>query len=560
VAIAKLPKILRWAATYMTGSELWGRALTEEEVNQCLGKISVFDLLRAVGALSVDLAVHPQSESPQRQAELVAMATIEQSDLQRKLLAGLAQARIAIFTQQLYHVARLALLFADRRAPDNFENGQLLDEFRSALFGVTDHFYAGVESDGAIRSLELQLAAINRNEDRMLLWSFYYELLYKIWPSIDKAPNVEEAFQRYTKLSIEEYLALGFALSAGFSRDSNGRYPGAISAEQWLSKLIIGDDKIEAYLAATAGTPDELRDGLLQEERNFGPTVVGSLEIEKRPIIRGPDALFVSNFGAFERRGTHGIFHILSEGAQGEGKDRETYTAPFGEAFQGWVEQTIRRTEASKEVEIFADIPYGTKSERRDTPDVVLAYERNVVAIEVVAGAMRIQSLTRGDLTTFAADLEKLIFKKATQLTKRIRDMREGLTDEIGLKVDKETMVWPVIVTFAPFPHRPQIVETLRQELKKRNLLQERRVGTLGIIDAEEVLAIESFVTETDSSVLEVLRGWKSRAQTGDMYLKNYLYEQLGRPLPHTEHARAMFDEATNRIFPLLFNEAPPAE
>jgi hypothetical protein len=428
-----VPKILRWTATYMTGAELWGRELTEDQVNECLDRLSVFDLLRAVGALSVDLAVHPDGESLQRQAELVTMATAEGSKLREKLLSGLANGRRAIFTQQLYHLARLSLLFADRRAPDNFKGGQLLDDFRFPLFGITDHFFAGIKSDDDIRSLELQLAAINRSEDRAFLWSFYYEILHKIWPTIEGAPDAEAAFRRYTGLSVEEYLALGFALSAGFSRTSNGRYPAAISSEEWFGKLAIGGDKRDAYLAITSATPDELRDQLGDEERSFGPTMVGSLAIEKRPIVRAPDTLYVANFGAFERRGSQGIFHILSEGAEGEGRDREAYTSPFGEAFQTWVERAIRRSESGKDVEIFADVSYGTKKAPKDTPDVVLAYERNVLAIEVVAGAMRIQSLTRGDLNTFAVDLEKLIFKKAAQLTKRICEMREGLTKEIGL-------------------------------------------------------------------------------------------------------------------------------
>jgi hypothetical protein len=544
----------------MNGSELWGHALTKETVDAYLGHISVFDVLRAVGALSTDLAVHPNGESARRQAELVAKTTVEGTILQGQLLSGIASGRIAIFTQQLYHVSRLALLVGDRRPSDDFRNWELLDEFRLVLFGVTDHFYVGVKSDDDIRSLELQLAVINRNEDRMLLWSFYDELVYKIWSSIEKAPDVEAAFQRYTGISIEEYLALGFALSAGFSRTSDGGYSGVVSDDHWLSKLIIDRSKVDAYLAVTAATPDELRGALLAEERILGPTIAGSLEIEKRPIVRGDGALFVTNFGAFERRGTHGIFHILSEGAEAEGFERETYTAPFGRAFQVWVEQTVRRIEAGKETQIFADVPYGPKRARKDTPDVVLAYERNIVAIEVVSGAMRIQSLTRGDLSTFAADLEKLVFKKAQQLTKRIREMRDGLTDEIGLTVNEETMVWPMIVMFAPFPHRPQIVETLRQELKSRSLLQGRKIGTLGIVDAEELLAIEGFARETDSTVIEVIRGWKAKAETGDMNLKNYLYERLRGPIPHTEHSQALFREATDNLFPLLFDRPPPSD
>jgi hypothetical protein len=57
-----------------------------------------------------------------------------------------------------------------------------------------------------------------------------------------------------------------------------------------------------------------------------------------------------------------------------------------------------------------------------------------------------------------------------------------------------------------------------------------------------------------------VIRGWKARAETGDMYLKNYLFERLGHRLTQTEHTLTMFKEATDRVFPILFNEDPPDE
>ena len=85
-------------------------------------------------------------------------------------------------------------------------------------------------------------------------------------------------------------------------------------------------------------------------------------------------------------------------------------------------------------------------------------------------------------------------------------------------------------MTFAPFPHRPTIVAALRQELNKRVLLQGRKMGTLGIVDAEELLAIEGFAAKTGASVLDVVRGWKARAVTGDMHLKNMAVLKIAEP------------------------------
>ena len=147
----------------------------------------------------------------------------------------------------------------------------------------------------------------------------------------------------------------------------------------------------------------------IQKEEDAGQTTSLSLAIEKRPLIEGPNGvLYVVDFAAFERKATHGIFHLLAEGAEGEGRDRETYSTPFGAAFQVWAEGCLRRAEGGKgEPTIFVDEEYGPKKHRRATPDVVLAYERQVVCFEVVAGALQIKTLTHGDLATFEQDLRE---------------------------------------------------------------------------------------------------------------------------------------------------------
>ena len=67
-------------------------------------------------------------------------------------------------------------------------------------------------------------------------------------------------------------------------------------------------------------------------------------------------SLYVVDFAAFERRATHGIFHLLAEGPEAEGKGRELFTTPFGAAFQIWGERCLRRAEGGNdEVRVFAD-------------------------------------------------------------------------------------------------------------------------------------------------------------------------------------------------------------
>ncbi|HEU5106731.1 MAG TPA: hypothetical protein VFU11_12940 [Solirubrobacterales bacterium] len=554
----RLPNVLRWASVYVTGRELWGEEMSEAEVRDALHRISVFDLLAYVGSLGAGLVIRPNPLSEEAQADLVAPIASGDEELIRALAAALGRKRILIHPQQTYHLARLAVLAADRREADDLHQGELMPLFRRLLFGIGDHMGTEIAGEDDVISLELRHTAVNHDEERLGQWAFYYELFTDIWPLVSGAPDAEEAFRRYTGVSIAEYLALGFAISAGLSRELAGRPVARLSIQNWLARVPIDAEKREAFLAALSGRLEDLRDSLLAEEQLRGPTTFGALAIEKRPLVREGDVLYVVDFAAFERRATHGIFHLLAEGPEAEGKGRELFTTPFGAAFQIWGERCLRRAESgNEEVRIFADEPYGPRKRRRDTPDIVLAYERNIICFELVAGALRIATLTHGDLDSFAADLERFIYKKATQLDKRIADIRAGETAEIGLSNEGIHTIWPVIVTSVPFPVRPMIMASIRKELKKRGLLQLKGTGPISIIGAEELVALEGYVASTGESALEVIRRWKSSARTGDIYLKNYLFERLGEPIPRTANSDAMFQALMRRSYRLLFDEEP---
>ena len=113
------------------------------------------------------------------------------------------------------------------------------DHFLLALFGVTDLFYYylgnGPIKENVLR-LELRQTAMGHDEERLIQWSFYYELFDRIWPSLPKVPEADEAFQWYTQLTINEYLSLGFAFSQGSSRSAiSGRLPISFQRNAFLA-------------------------------------------------------------------------------------------------------------------------------------------------------------------------------------------------------------------------------------------------------------------------------------------------------------------------------------
>jgi hypothetical protein len=88
--------------------------------------------------------------------------------------------------------------------------------------------------------------------------------------------------------------------------------------------MVLGDQDRRAewgaVLDVASGSVEELRCALEAEAAAQGPSTFGSLPIEKLPLVESAEGrLYTVNFSALERRLTHGIFHLLSEGDAEEG-------------------------------------------------------------------------------------------------------------------------------------------------------------------------------------------------------------------------------------------------
>jgi hypothetical protein len=135
------------------------------------------------------------------------------------------------------------------------------------------------------------------------------------------------------------------------------------------------------------------------KKKRWGDTAYSALAIEKTPLVRDPEGIvYLINSPALERRATYSILHTLAERGVKAGLDSEHFTSPFGRVFQRWAEESLTRwLDRSETVpEVFADKPYGTRQRPRDTPDVVLRFPRDLIAVEVVTGSFQARTLTRG--------------------------------------------------------------------------------------------------------------------------------------------------------------------
>jgi hypothetical protein len=209
------------ADRYVTASELNGtQPVREQDIAARLRGLSVADCLVAIAHLSTRLyAQTTPHESPQLQHEL-AEQMLGGGPLAIRVLEKLRSGDITsvFFEQQLVHLARLVILHAERRPRDGFDDGRLLGEWGSCLIEVGDLLDPGIDiaDDEQRLSWELRQCALNHRQDEMPVSALHHEVYRVLWPARKGAryQRVNDAFQRYTAITIGDYFTIGAAVLA----------------------------------------------------------------------------------------------------------------------------------------------------------------------------------------------------------------------------------------------------------------------------------------------------------------------------------------------------------
>lgn len=124
------------------------------------------------------------------------------------------------FEQQLVHLARLVILHADPRPPDDFNSGAVYDEWVTCVITVNDQLDADltVEDRDERLAWEIRQAQLNHHAEQLPATAIHQELYGSLWPEMqpEDANAVEHAFESKTGMSIRDFLMVGNAVMARF--------------------------------------------------------------------------------------------------------------------------------------------------------------------------------------------------------------------------------------------------------------------------------------------------------------------------------------------------------
>jgi hypothetical protein len=284
------------AEIYLSDRDLGRQPMREDDLAELLREMSARDCLVAIAHLSTQLFAETRPE----ESDELQRALIEQmlGPIAPKVLRALAtgMARTVFCEQQLVHLARLVILHGDPRPRDDFNGGALLDDWGRCLIGVNDLLDAGVDViDGDERlSWELRQCAVNHHEDQLPSSALHYEVYRVLWPELRKGryEQVEAAFQRHAGMTIADFFTVGAAVLARLAI-RGAKEPTALPAinpGEYFSAGELEESTWRAFFSLTSRDLDPLRDELVAENTDAGPSTYGSLTFERYPLAEVEDA------------------------------------------------------------------------------------------------------------------------------------------------------------------------------------------------------------------------------------------------------------------------------
>lgn len=554
----------RYINTFVTHEELYGERLSEEKIVEMLEPISAYDCLAVIGRISCMLHTAPLLDS-ERQLEILERMGWNQ-DIRDAIPSrpNREGPRLVFFPQQLVHLARLVVRHADLRAPDDFADGTQIEAFATCLLGVSDLLEEGDLDDPSRPEVVVPWItrqwAVNGRDDSVLLWTRYYDVLVRTWPDVatPEAFDAASAFERYTGISMRDWLSVGFAVFVRFFNYGGGSSEDYfLDPAHWFSESAVGEDIWGAFLERNVQSLEGCRAALAREEETYGPTMYRSQTFERCPLLAMPDGrIFPLALDALQRRATEGMFFELANGAMAEGLRREHFTSPFGKVFEEFVQRAFERMLPSIGTpRVHRPKVYERGREEVESSDAVLDLVSDVAFVEVVARRPQVATLTRGDFDTFQKDLESGVMRKASQLHRCIADYRGAVLDFGDLHYTPGQGIWPVLVMVEGFPTMPPIPALLENEFAQRGLLA--NLPPLAILSAEDVALIEALLPR-GFALLELLRAWRAEGMR-DLPFQNFL-DSLEDDRVRGATRAPFYTDAWNELVELIVERLLPGQ
>ncbi len=391
--------------------------------------------------------------------------------------------------------------------------------YRSA--NVSESLLGGMPSTLVMELVQNEL--FHRSDDDLsllyrhyLLWTRYGGDLVRT----DLRRTPDELLAEATGLGILDWIAFGFAVVAQ-RRNRTSDSPFWFSADYFSNA---DPDALGAFLQHTAADAETFSrefDGV--DER------WGFLPIQQHPILEHADSYLLLDESSLLDRVTRSLYWDVHDHERDTHGDQALlrWTQAHGEMIESYAVDTAKTMAPpllGPGQTVYLESEFRAVYDGKIC-DVGIDLGRDMCLIEVVGGQVKTGTRIDGDPDDFAADTERLVLKKARQLSSIAAEVLLDESKLTGVEAVANRRLVPVLVGLGTYPVNPLSIGMIEQLLEGEGLFDDPRIEPLCIIDLGELEMLSGWSSGGGPTIAEALLAWK-QSDMARISLRNWAHTQ----------------------------------
>lgn len=530
-AVVRGPQPLDLIRTYVTYSELFGYPPYPDYIVEALGGVRRLEFVRAC---AVVLAMYEKfgSSRPDIDRQLAEFWFKEKG---KAIILGLLSEHATLVAPQ---ALLLLMQFALARSPDELDDEavtphalpSLILAVQEGLGSSGDDNESNVFTGDPQSALFRQVVASHHfgsTEDEATTIAHHQ----RRWVGLPRAHAADagavdlyEAFRDATGVDKDDFTTVALALWAHC--EVHNAYPIPASA---VDSITMPRDVIEQSLSLIALTPDEFR-GLVLNTKPEDQTEWSFDTLRQFPLLRleNGDLLVLSKALLIERiYGWLPMFDLI-DGLRTAGRKKDADRADKWfrrlcelDALEGIANLAGSRLFGENAIQA----AFGTS---KSNADAAIEYPDAWVVLEIGTRQLTRATVVATTPEGLEADLKRGIDEKAVQLDATIRALIADEPQLTGQPRRPRRRYGAVLVLTEGFPVNPMTMEAIRVRLAAAGLLTDPRIGSLHILDQEELDMAEAIGEDGGPSLLQLLEEHEG-SNLAKSAFKDWLIVERGR-------------------------------
>jgi hypothetical protein len=505
-------------------------------------------------------SVRGPADDARRQQQIAFVHELFPDDLANEVVRRLqkGEADYVFHEEQLLLATALSIRYGQTGTRSAWDK-QVGAEF---LLRVTDSLGMPLDTQDDILGLVIRrLGAFTNEQERYLLPRYFDLMVTRARAKFGSPSPADLAFTSATGLSIEEYLALGFA------------YVGFFSGIRTVADLAqTGFDTIVGSLEAKMAKAPEaraVRDLMTAETTYYAAALPALARLDELPMasfapfydkpfvrVSNGSALPISLALAFQRL-SMGIYWTIFEEVRRTQSGVVDINSLLGGLFQDYMTDALRGAYLRHTSGTFvAEKDIEGSGGQISCPDGVVAEGRAWISVEMTITSLTVKTLLNADAAAFRRELREDKFsKKFAQPVTGIQNIVSGKLTHPALTTNQVTDIFPVLLMLHPFPQFlntwPEIDAVYTQPRKIHGPGGTIRIHRLQMLTAEEFEMLEQGVRH-GAKLSDALLYKETRDLTRMMSMKNaILTSGIARENPN-ERMKDLLDGMADALKPIL--------